>query len=202
MGERQISELAGNFVRFQHHLGEMPTTDRQWAIQNTEAAIALFVKAVSNRIAEESKKLLKFVRNVSFPAIDEFVVAEKFREGETVDGIMVASLGGNFKANFLKKVEKSVPMLVMREHELVTGSRDPAIITELGGEEQVESFLAHFWEFLKTANRELWHVCYIRDVNGVLWAVLARRFSGGLRVVALSLDSLFDWDAGSRFLSR
>ena len=148
------------------------------------------------------KRRLKFIRTISFSAIENFVAAEKFREGETVDGIKVGWLGDNFKTFFLKKVEKSIPALTMREHELVTRSRDPAIITELGGEERVETFLAHFWASLKTADRELWHVRYIRDVNGVLWAVRAGWFSGGLSTGADLLDRPNEWGVGYRFLSR
>lgn len=154
-----------------------------------------------NRVVEV-KKLLKFLRTVSFDAIPEFVVAEKYREGETVDGIRVAWLGQNFKANFLKKIERAVPALEMREHELVERSRDPAIIVELGGEEQVETFLAHFWEFLKTADKKLWHVRYIRDVNGVLWAVCGDWSGDGLYVGASPLDYPNGWRVGRRFLSR
>ena len=148
------------------------------------------------------RKLLKFIRPVSLPAIGEFVVAEKLCEGETVDGIKVAWLGENLKTNFLKKVEKPAPALELREHELVTPARDPAIITELGGEEQVETTSGQFWEFLKTADRTLWYVRHIRDATGVLWAVDGHWYDGGLHVEAYALDDPFDWFAGARFLSR
>src|SRR3989344_5658306 len=97
MSERQISELAGALTRHQHHFGKMSTDDRQWVIQNTEAAIGLFADAVKNRAATEVKKRLKFIRPVSLSAIPEFIAADKFREGKTIDGIKVAWLGKNFK---------------------------------------------------------------------------------------------------------
>ncbi len=200
--QKQISKLAGALTEHQHHFGAMSTEDRQWAIQNTAAAIGLFADAVMNRAEVEIKKLLKFIRAVSLPAIPKFVAAEKFREGETIDGIRVAWLGSNFRTNFLKKVEKPVPALETREHELAIRSRDPAIITELGGENQVETTLGQFWEFLKSADQTLVHVRHIRDVNGVLWAVRGRWDGVGLSVEARSLDSPRDWDAGRRFLSR
>lgn len=149
-----------------------------------------------------AKKLLRFIRPVSLPAISKFVAAEKFREGETVDGIKVGWLGSNFKTNFIEKKETAVPALEMREHELVTPSRDPAIITELGDEEQVETTLGQFWEFLKTADRKLVHVRHIRDINGVLWAVNGDWSDGGLCVEAFSLGYPRDWSTGYRFLSR
>lgn len=200
--QNQISKLAGALTEHQSHFGEMSVEDRQWAIQNTVVAISFFAEAVKNRTVAEVKKLLKFIRQVSLPAIPKFVTADKFCEGETIDGIRVAWLGSNFKVNFLKKKEEAVPALNMREHELVTWSRDPAIITELGGEGQVETTLGQFWEFLKTADQTLVHVRHIRDVNGVLWAVLGYWDVDGLGVGAYPLDDPDAWYTGYRFLSR
>ena len=147
------------------------------------------------------KKLLEFVRTVSLAAVDKFVAAEKFRLGKTIDGIKVRWLGDNFKAGFLSK-EEQTPALEIREHELLKNSRDPAIITELGGEENVEITLGQFWEFLKTADRRFWYVAYIRDTKDVLWAVNAHWNSGGLYVGAGSFGNPNEWNAGYRFLSR
>lgn len=198
----QVSKMAGALVEHQRAFEVMPTDDRQWVIMNTVHAIELFAGAVKNRAGVGVKKLLKFVHSISLPAISKFVAAEKFREDETVDGIKVGWLGSNFKTNFLKKVEKSVPALEMREHELVVRSRDPAIITELGGEENVETTLGQFWEFLKTADQALVHVRHIRDVNGVLWAVHGYWNVDGLYVEANPLGNPLVWDSGRRFLSR
>ncbi len=200
--QKQISKLAGALTEHQDNFGAWSTENRQWVIQNTVAAISLFAEAVKNRAGVEVKKLLKFIRPVSLPAIPKFVASEKFREGETIDGIKVAWLGSNFKTHFLKKVEKPVPALEMREHELAVPSRDPAIITELGGEEQVETTLGQFWEFLKTADQKFWYVRHIRDVNGVLWAVGGDWRDDGLGVGAYSLGRPDGWSTGGRFLSR
>ena len=148
------------------------------------------------------KKLLEFVRTVSLAAVDKFVAAEKFRLGKTIDGIKVGWLGDNFKAGFLSKIEEQTPALEIREHELLKNSRDPAIITELGGEEKVEITLGQFWEFLKTADRRFWYVAYIRDTKDVLWAVRAHWYGGGLSVEAGSVDDPCGWFAGDRVLSR
>jgi hypothetical protein len=180
----------------------MSTADRQWALQNTEAAIGLFVAAVKSRAEVETKKLLKFLRPVSLPAIERFVAPEKFCEGKTVDGIKVAWLGENFKTNFLKRVERPIPALELREHELIEYARDPAIIIELGGEAKVETTLGQFWEFLKTADQTKWHVRHIRDDSGVLWAVDGNWDGGGLYVEAAPLGRPIDWRVGHRFLSR
>lgn len=49
MTEQQIPQLAGALVTHQRHFGALPTDDAQWAIQNTQAAIALCVEAIKNR---------------------------------------------------------------------------------------------------------------------------------------------------------
>lgn len=202
MSEQQISKLASSLVEHQSAFGSMPTDDRQWVIQNTKSAIVLFIEAMKNRPAIAVTKLLEFVKTVSLPAVGTFVAAEKFRPGETIDGINVGWLGDNFKANFLGKTEDQMPALKIREHKLLKGSRDPAIITELGGEEKVEISLGQFWEFLKTADQSLWYVVYIRNDDNVLWAVHAHWLGGGLSVGANSLDDPNDWDTDNRFLSR
>jgi hypothetical protein len=147
--------------------------------------------------------LLERVGEAILPATGLFTTAEKFRIGETIDGIKVGWLGGNFKKHFLPKVEKDeVAAETLTISKLLKGSKDPAIITALGGEEKVESKLAQFWEFLKTANRNLWYVGYIRDNQNTLWAVNALWNSDRLSVEAGSLGYPDDWHADTRFLSR
>lgn len=200
--QHQTSKLAGRITEFQHCFGAMSSEDRQWAIENPEEAIGLFASAVKNRTSEATPTLLTFLRPISLPAIPKFVAAEKYREGETVDGIKVGWLGGNFETHFLQKVEGPVPALNLREYELVKPSRDSAIITELGGEEKVETTLGQFWEFLKTADRTLWHIRHIRDMSGILWAVSGNWDGGGLNVEAVPLDSPDGWGDGGWFVSR
>lgn len=198
----QISMLAGKLTEFQRHFGEMSTDDRQWVIQNTGAAIGLFVDAVKNRIAKAVDTLFEFIETRMLPAIGKFVIAEKLRVGETVDGIMVGWIGDNIKNHFLGKKEKAVKAAEVRESKLLKAKRDPAIIAELGGDEKAEITFGQFWEFLKTVDRSLWYVSYIRDTNDVLWAVDASWSSGGLYIGADSVDFPGSWRPGSRFVSR
>ena len=200
--QQQISKLAGALTEHQRYFSAMSTADRQWVIQNTEAAIGLFCEAVKNRRPGDPKQLLERLPAFGIPAIPQFVVADKLRIGETVDGIKVGWLGENLKKHFLSKREESVAAEQLATNKLLEGSKDPAIITALGGEEKVEVSFGQFWEFLKTADQNLWYVAYIRDTDGVLWAVGARWSSGGLRVEAFSLGSPNGWGAGFRFLSR
>lgn len=148
------------------------------------------------------KKLLEMVMTVKMAGVTSFVAAEKFRLGKTIDGIKVGYLGDNFKYHFSTKVESEVMAEELAVNKLLKNSRDPAIITALGGEEKVEVSLGQFWVFLKTADQDSWYVAYIRDTDNVLWAVNARWGSDGLRVEAYSLDDPLGWDAGRRFLSR
>ncbi len=66
--QRQISKLTGALTEHQHHFGKMSTEGRQWAIQNTEAAIGLFAEAVKNRSSElvvSKPAVLRFREEVS-----------------------------------------------------------------------------------------------------------------------------------------
>ena len=150
------------------------------------------------------KKLLERLPMVTaLTAVTQFVAAEKFCPGKTIDGIKIGWLGDNFKDHFLSKVESGeVAAEELAVNKLLKNSRDPAIITALGGEEKVEISLGQFWGFLKTADQKFWYVAYIRDTDDVLWAVGARWHGDGLSVAANSLDSPGEWGAVSRFLSR
>jgi len=149
------------------------------------------------------RKLLERLSAVALPAVAQFVATEKFRPGKTTDGIKVGRLGASFKEHLLPKVESDeVAAEELAVNKLLKGSRDSAIITALGGEEKIEINLGQFWEFLKTADQNFWYVAYIRDTEGVLWAVGAHWFGGGLLVEASSLDDPFGWFADRRFLSR
>jgi len=199
----QVSKMAGALVEHQRAFEVMPTEDRQWVIMNTVTAIGLFAEAVKNRSFSAVKKLLEFVKTVSLPAIGTFVVADKLRPGKTIDGIEVGWLGDNIKKYFLSKIEKNVVAAEeLKVSKLLKGSRDPAIITEFGGEEKVEITFGQYWEFLKTADQNSWYVAYIRDVWGVLWAVDGGWDDGGWDFEADPLGSPDRWGAGVQFLSR
>lgn len=199
----QLSKLAGVLVEHQKQFSILSTADRQWVIQNPKEAIRFFAGAVKNRVAEKVEKLLERLLAIQIPAIQEFVANTKFRVGETVDGIKVGWLGDNFKQNLLSKKEGAVAGEELAQNKLLKNSKDPAIITALGGEEMVEITLGQFWEHLKTADRTLVHVGYIRDdVDNVLWAVGASWRDDELYVEASSLGHPDGWRAGIRFLSR
>lgn len=153
-----------------------------------------------------AERLLYLIGSVPVPALPEFVAAEKFRVGETTDGLTVGWLDDNFKKHFLGKIEEAVEAAELRVHELIKPSRDPALIAELGGGDKAEISLGQFWHFLTKANRVRWWVCWycahIRDLDRVLWVVSASWGGVDLRVAVRSVDNPFRLDAGRRFLSR
>ncbi|MCX6787004.1 MAG: hypothetical protein NTY93_00530 [Candidatus Kaiserbacteria bacterium] len=209
--QKQCSKLAGALTEHQHHFGAMSTEDRQWAIQNTVAAITLFAEAVKNRATIEVKKLLQFLFNFTAEAVEEFNAKEKFVEGKTVDGVSIYWLGENFKKNFCNKIEKNVAKTELKIHKLLEAARnlskddEPGIIPELGGKHETK--LAQFFQILAYKQQKkdfTWVIAYIYDENGNLWTVGADWYSGrgGWFIGADSVDHPFRWDAGDQFVSR
>jgi hypothetical protein len=130
--------------------------------------------------------LLEPVTTVDVEGIDEFVASGKFREGETIDGVKIWSLGGNFKTSFVGKSEKDIAPATLRIQKLRKASLDTPIRNDIGADNE-ETALGQFWELLKKQGQGQagvllvngWaNIFYIRDQNGTLWAVLARWFSG------------------------
>lgn len=210
----QVSKMAGMLVEHQRAFEVMSTEDRQWVIQHTVAAIALFAGAVKNRVPNtvaEVKKLLQFLFCLDAKAMKKFIVKEKFVEGKTVDGVSIAWLGGNFKKNHLGKIEEDIPDAELKVQKLLQCARDlprddePGIIPELNGRQ--ETTHAHFFQLLAHKQRMKdfsWIVGYIADENDVLSAVNANWSSdrGGWRVESRSVESPRRWRAVDQVVSR
>lgn len=156
------------------------------------------------------KKILTLVTTVRIAAGGRFVVAEKFRIGET-DGVKIAWLGDNFKTNFLDKIEENVKAAELKIHRLEQDLLDAPIIAELG--DVAETTLADFWELLKKQGlgqkgglltNGYANIAYIRDTNDELWAVRADwgAGSGGWSVEACSVTDPIRWSAGLQVVSR
>ena len=99
--------------------------------------------------------------------------------------------------------------MTVRQRKLLKSSVDRQILAALGDKDMANITrapvaLSHAFEFLKTADRGVWYIFYIKDVNGIVWAVGARWRSGdgGWRVEADSVEGPSWWDAGVRLLSR
>ncbi|CAN5715693.1 hypothetical protein BH11PAT2_BH11PAT2_09160 [soil metagenome] len=161
---------------------------------------------VLKRAATVSKKvlagLLELVGEPTWvPTIDRFVARDKFvvnRDGE----LPISYLGDNFTNNFLGLVEENVKTTKLKQRKLLKGSVDGPILSALGGESKAKVALAHVFEFLQTADRNLWYIFYVADVNGVVWAVGAGWDDRGWRVGAIAVADPRRWDADDRVVSR
>jgi hypothetical protein len=165
----------------------------------------------SNPAPAPKPSLLEPVTTVEVEGIDEFVASGKFRKGETIDGVKIWSLGGNFKTNFVGKTEKDIAPATLRIQKLKKASIDTPIRNDIGADNE-ETALGQFWELLKKQGQGQagallvngWaNIFYIRDQNGTLWAVSARWLSGcGWLVEASSVTFPVEWSAGRQVVSR
>lgn len=152
--------------------------------------------------------LLELVSTVSTAPTEKFVAADFFKAG-TKNGVRIAWIGDNFNSKFGKKIEKNIVASTIRVHTLLKDSLDAPIITELG--DTHETSLAELSQLLTAqGNGEdgtlltngYANIFYIRDIEGILWAVRALWRSGGWCVGAFSVERPRGWDAGRQVLSR
>jgi hypothetical protein len=131
-----------------------------------------------------------------------------FKKGNS-DGVKFSGFGSNFTSNFLKKVEDGVPKGELKAHKLLCGSKDPAIITALG--DSHETYLGDLYCLLTQQHEGedgllltngYANIFYIRDAEGILWAVNAGWNGGGWRVGANSIDNPDGWNADRQVFSR
>lgn len=204
MAEQQNSKLAGVLVEHQRHFSALSTEDAQWTIQNTVDAIAIFCDAVKNRAMKVTEKLLESVASFKVPGAKEFVAKKRFVVDTSENArVRISWLGGNFNAKFLPKTERNIVEAELKLSKLRTASLDPPIITEMG--ERAEISLCDFYETLahKQAIRDFtWVVGYVRDIEGILWAVSAFWYDDGWGVEAYSVGNPDGWHAGGEFVSR
>ncbi|MEX2405065.1 MAG: hypothetical protein WD579_00515 [Candidatus Paceibacterota bacterium] len=164
-------------------------------------------------VEPEKPRILEFFSTTTARGAKEFIAKDNFREGKETDGVSIIWLGSNFKSHFLGKIEENVEDTELKIHRLREYSRDIPIIHELGGEEIVETSLSHLWSLLKRQGQGedgdlltngYANIFYIRDSQGVLWAVRALWFSGrrGWYVEAYSIEYPSRWDGGYQVFSR
>jgi hypothetical protein len=165
-------------------------------------------KAVAKQLLE------RLSTTISIPAVtSSFTASEHFVVDTSKKAkVKISLLGHNFKANFLQKVEsEEVAAEELAINKLLENSFDSAIVTALGGEVKVEITLGQFFAaFAKQPNGEKGalltnrgaNVGYIRDINGVLWAVYGRWNDDGWNFDANPLAHPSYWNEGTQFLSR
>ena len=160
-------------------------------------------------ITKDSKPvLLEPVSSSNVPAIKEFVAKEHFKLGESA-GVKISYLGDNFNDHFLKKREENITEVMLKSFKLTQASLSPPIITALG--DNHETYLAQLWELLKLQpqgetgillTNGYVNIFYIRDADGILWAVYVNWFGGGWHVRADSVEDPYWWRAGSQVFGR
>ncbi len=180
-------------------------------VENLTAALMEMVDKLASGAKAKVSKLLELVTSVKVAAVKEFIAADKFKAGETVDGVKYySSFGGNFIKHFLSKVERDVAATDLRVHKLLCNSKDLGIRTGIG-EDNEETSLAHLQQCLKRqGNGEKgdllingWaNIFYIRDMDGNLWAVRAYWCGVGWCLSADSVEDPDGWSAGDQVFSR
>jgi len=147
-------------------------------------------------------KLLEEVgQPVDLPAIERFVARQKFVVDQSGE-LPISYLGDNFRANFLDVVEENVKAAALKQRKLLKRLVDKPILSALGGEEKARVALAHVFDYLKTADRNLWFIFYVKDAKGVLWAVSAYWRGVGWSVGAFAVSDPDAWGDGSHVVSR
>ena len=67
MTEQQVPKLVASLVEHQNAFVALPTEDAQWVIQNTVAAIGLFITALKNRGGQVAEEVMQVVKRVLTP---------------------------------------------------------------------------------------------------------------------------------------
>jgi hypothetical protein len=159
------------------------------------------------------ESLIEFIENVEVLATTEkFIAKEKFiKDVSRKAKVKISYIGDNFVNNFLGKTEKPFNGSKLRCGKLRKNSVDNPIITELGGEQEVETTLAEMFSLMeKQTNGEegilltsgYANIFYICDSAGVLWAVGCGWGCDGWGLGARSIGRPHYWRAGSRVFSR
>ncbi|MFA4890143.1 MAG: hypothetical protein WC587_00700 [Candidatus Paceibacterota bacterium] len=157
--------------------------------------------------------ILTLITTVTIPArTGRFVAKDHFivDTGKKAK-VKISFLGDNFRNSFLSKTEEPAPEFTLCQYELKRGSRDIPIISELGGENKAETTLSAMFGLMEMQPKGetgtlltngYANIFYVRDLGGVLWAVLCRWGGVGWDVGASSVDIPNDWGAGLHAFSR
>lgn len=130
-----------------------------------------------------------------------FVVADHFKIN-TDSEFPISCMGENFKAWLLSLTEKRVPQRTLGMQRLLKNSVDEPIIRAMGGKTRARTYMAHVWQFLKTADRSKLYIFYIKNINGVVCALRARWYVGGWLLDASAVSRPGPWSAGGIVVAR
>jgi len=149
------------------------------------------------------------LKTVSIPATTEkFVVADHFKD--RVDGV-TCYVGGNFESWLDTKVEEPVGVTTLQSYRISRLVGNVSIISELGGEEVVETTLSTIYALLKKQGKgqagefrvnEYANIFYVRDIDGILRTVSVRCYGGIWSVGVGPIDDPRTWDVGDQVFSN
>ena len=137
--EQQIPKLAGALVEHQDAFLSLPTEDAQWIIQNTRAAIVLFVGAVKARTKAVVQNILSVFKSVTIEATAEKKTTDCFTDKKRyyycdpnfdnlLPEIQEAQPAGEITAHRLAREAKFVEMV---QGLLGTTETDLAVLSRL-----------------------------------------------------------------------
>jgi hypothetical protein len=134
-------------AEYRQFFDELPEEDRAWVLANPRTAIPLFVKAVSAAHIESLP--LVFVTETIVPAHDEFRVSEKFRDGETIDGVRIHSVRGHPQdvKVLMERIEPATPEAVIRFHTSNTKTTCARILDSFA--DLADITMGQLWHILK-----------------------------------------------------
>ena len=158
------------------------------------------------------KTILEFVGTVAVTlTAGKFIAKDNFVVNVNKNArVKISYLGDNFRENFLGKIENLVGDISLAYHNLKESSRDIPIISELGGEELVETVLGVVFSLMcqqpngedgVLLNNGYANIFYVRDKSRVLWTVRVDWYGGGWGGLALSVDYPREWNDGGRVFS-
>lgn len=170
-----------------------------------------FLRDEKTLTVPEHPKLLQFVTTVSVAALESFNATDHFKVDTKKAAVRIAWIGDNFKQHFGHKVEGASKVAELKMSKLTRASLDAPIITELG--DACEITLGQFFALLSKQGKgesgplltNGWaNIAYIRDDDGILWAVRARwrAGGGGWDVGANSVEYPDGWSDGGQVVSR
>jgi hypothetical protein len=168
---------------------------------------------MSNKI--KMINMLQKIGEISFPGRERFVVSESFvidTSGDTP--VKISYLGKNFPSWFLDKVESSLLPSELMYSVLTESANDTEIVSFLGGEEKVETYLAEMFYLMSLQpngeegvllNNGDVNFFYVRDTSDTLRTIRVLWQDGGWGIHAirpLDVQYLPVWKEGSRVFSK
>lgn len=188
------------------NLPELSDEDKKnWVSDPGGLQAALQLALVSPSQEGAKPILLKRVKAVRVAGAKRFVPKDELKS------VNVGFTGGNFNNLFLNQVEEDVENATLVVHRLERVSLDAPILTELG--DRAATKLCWLFDLLKKQSKGekgvlltngYANIIYVRDANGMLWAVRAFWNSdcGYWDVYADPVEHSSAWRGGHQVLSR